>query len=84
MLLVESIVAFVLATILPDIVSVAMHNSILEAALEVAAICPLEAASSAHFIIGPMASILGAVGPEVNAFSLLDAIFEVAVIVAAI
>ena len=84
MLFVESIVAFVLATILPDVVTVAVHNSILEAALEVAAIRPLEAPSSAHFIVGPVASILGAVCPEVDAFSLLDAIFEVAVVVAAI
>ena len=84
MLFVESIVAFVFATILPDVVTVAMHDSILEAALEVAAIRPLEAPSSAHFIVGPVASILGAVCPEVDAFSLLDAIFEVAVVVAAI
>ena len=84
MLLVESIVAFVLATILPDIVAVAVHDSILEAALEVAPIAPLEAAVPAHLIIAPLARVLGSVGPVVDALTLFHTVLKVAVIVAAI
>ena len=84
MLLVKSIVAFVFTAILPDIVSVAVHHAILEATLEVAAIGPLEASSAAHFIIRPVTGILRSVCPEVNAFALLDTVFEVSMVVATV
>ena len=81
MLFVESVMACIHPTILPHIVAKAMHNSILEGALEVSTIGPLEAAIAAHFVIQPQASILGAICPEVDALTLLDAILKVSVIV---
>lgn len=84
MLLVEVIVTFIFASILPHIVPVAVHHSILEASLEVAAVRPLKASIATHFIIGPKACVLGAICPEIDTFSFLDSFLEVAVIVAAI
>ena len=43
--------ALVPAAILPDIASNPMHDSILERSVEVAAICPLEAAIATHFVV---------------------------------
>ena len=83
-LLVKSIVAFVFAAILPDIMPVAVHHAILEATLEVAAIGPLEASCAAHFVIRPVTRILRTVCPEVNAFTLLDTVFEVSMVVATV
>ena len=84
MFLVESIVALILTTILPHIVAISVHDSVLELALEVATIGPLEAALSTHFIIRPHACVLGAVGPEVDTLALLNAVTEVSVVVASI
>ena len=50
-LLVESVGALVLAPILPHIITEAVHHSILELTLEVAAIGPLEASETTHLII---------------------------------
>ena len=84
MFLVETIVAFIFASILPNIMSMAMHDTILEATLEIAAISPLEASCATHFIVCPVSCILRAICPEVNAFTLLDTILEVAMVVAAV
>ena len=84
MFFVEAVVALVLAPILPHIVSIAVHHSILEGTLKVAAIGPLEAALTAHLISEPRARVFTAVGPKVAAFALLHSIVEVSMIVAAI
>mmetsp|Transcript_31300 Transcript_31300/g.38721 ORF Transcript_31300/g.38721 Transcript_31300/m.38721 type:complete len:295 (-) Transcript_31300:319-1203(-) len=84
MLFVKSVIAFVLAAILPDVVAVAVHDATLEATLEVAPVGPLEAASAAHLVVRPMPRILGAVCPKVHTFALLDTVLEVAVVVAAV
>lgn len=84
MLLVVAIVPFIAATVLPDVNAMAMHDTVLEGALEVATIGPLEAAIAAHFVLAPHARVLGAIRPEVAAFSLLDALAEHAMVVAAI
>ena len=84
MLLVKLVVSFVLAAVLPDIVTVAVHHSVLERTLEVASIGPLERTVAAHLVIGPLARVLGTIGPEVDAKTLLHTIFKVTVIVASI
>ena len=84
MFLVKLIFAFVLATILPDVVAEAMHHTILERTLKVATVSPFEASVTTHFILGPLTSVLTAVCPEINTFSFFDSISEIAVIVAAI
>ena len=50
-LFVELVVTFVLPTILPYVGTKSMHNSILEGALEVAAVSPLEASVATHLIV---------------------------------
>ena len=84
MLLVVAIVTFIAATVLPDIDAMAMHDTVLERALEVATVGPLEAAIAAHFVLAPHARVLRAIGPEVAAFALLDSLAEHAMVVAAI
>ena len=84
MFFVKAIVALVLAPILPHIVSIAVHHSILEGTLKVATIGPLEAALTAHLISEPRARVFTAVGPKVAPFTLLHSIVEVSMIVAAI
>lgn len=83
-LLVKLVVALVLATVLPDVVAMPVHHSVLKASLEVAPISPLEGSISTHLVVGPISGVLGAVSPEVDAHSLLDAILEVAVVVATV
>ena len=51
MFFVELIVALVLATVLPYVGTKPMHHSILERALEVAAVSPLEAPMATHLIV---------------------------------
>jgi len=82
--LVEFIFAFILATVLPNVISEAMHHSVLERTLEVATISPFEAAKSAHFILGPLSCVFTAIGPEVNAVFFLDSVSEISVIIATI
>ena len=84
MLLIESIVTFVPAPVLPDIVAIAVHDASLELPLEVATISPLEATVSTHFVVLPRPRILRPVGPEVCALAFFDATEEIAVVVAAI
>lgn len=84
MLLVVAIAAFIATTVLPDINTVAVHHSILERALEVAAISPLKAPIAAHFVLAPHARILRTVCPEVASLAFLDTLPEKSVVVAAI
>lgn len=84
MLLVKSVVTFILATILPDVVSDTVHYSVLEQALEVATISPLETAVATHLVVGPRADVLGPISPKVNSFAFLHSIPEVSMVVAAI
>ena len=84
MFFVEAIVALVLAPILPHIVSIAVHHSILEGTLKVAAIGPLEAALTAHLISEPRARVFTAVGPKVASFAFLDTAEKVSMVVATI
>ena len=51
MLLVVAIVSFIAATVLPHVDAMAVHHSILERALEVAAVSPLEAPVAIHLIV---------------------------------
>ena len=81
MLLVEAVVALVAAAILPDIAAVAVHDAVLEGALEEAAIGPLEAANAAHLVVRPVASVLGPVGPEIHALALLHTVLEIPVVI---
>lgn len=83
-LFVEFVVAFVFAAVLPHIGTIAMHDPILELALEVSSVGPLEAAMAAHFIVRPNARVLAPVGPKVNAFTFLDSFLEEAVVVATV
>ena len=66
MLFVVAIVACIPTTVLPHVVTEAMHDSVLETTFEVAPISPLEASITAHLIIDPVASVLGAISPEVD------------------
>lgn len=50
-LFVESIFTLVFPAVLPYVVTIAVHDSVLEAALEVSAISPLEASVTAHLVI---------------------------------
>ena len=61
-----------------------MHNTILEGALEVSTISPLEATIAAHLVIRPQACILGAVCPKVDALALFHTILKVSVVVTSI
>jgi len=83
-LLVESVVTFVLATILPHVVAETVHYSVLKRTLEVAAVGPLESAETRHFVGLPHARVLAAVRPVVASFALFDTVAETAVIVAAV
>lgn len=84
MLLVHVVVTFIFSAILPNIAAVAVHDTILEGTREVATVSPFEASFSAHLIVLPEACILGAISPEVNAFTFLDSIPEISMIVATI
>ena len=84
MFLVKLVFAFVLSTILPDIVTEAMHHTILERTLEVATISPFKASIATHFILGPLTSVLAAVCPKVNTFSFFDSVPEITMVVASI
>ena len=84
MLLVVAVVAFVSAAVLPHVDAVAMHDAVLEGALEVAAVRPLEAAEPTHLVLAPHACVLRTIRPEVAAFALLDTLSEESVVVAAI
>ena len=84
MLLVKLVFAFVLTAVLPDVVAVAVHYSVLERALKVATVCPLEAPIATHFIVLPGAAVPAAIRPEVNADALFDAVLEETMIVAPI
>ena len=84
MLLVKLVFAFVLTAVLPDIVARAVHDTVLERALKVATVRPLEAPVAAHFVVGPGAAVLAAIGPKVNADAFFDAILEESVVIAAI
>ena len=84
MLFVELIVSFVFTSVLPHVAAKPMHDSVLEGALKVAAISPLEAPVPAHFIVRPDASVLAAIRPKVDTFTFLHAVLEESVIVAAI
>ena len=84
MLLVKLVFAFVLTAILPDIVARAVHDTVLERALKVATVCPLEAPIATHFVVGPGAAVLAAIGPKVNTDAFFDAILEESVVIAAI
>ena len=84
MLLVVVIFTFVLSAILPDVVTEAVHDTLLEGALEITTISPLEAALSTHFIWMPLSGVLTAIGPEVNTISFFYSVQEIAVIVASI
>ena len=84
MLLIELVLAFVLTTILPHIVSVTVHHTVLELSLEVAAVSPLEATKAAHFITTPCSRVLTTIGPVVDTFTFFDPCAERAMIVASI
>lgn len=84
MFFVELIVAFIFAPILPDIAAKSVHDSVLEGALKVSAIGPLETPVATHLVIRPDASVLASIGPKVDAFALFYSVLEKAVIVAAI
>ena len=84
MLLIELIVTFVLSAVLPHIRPEAMHDPVLERALEVPPVGPLEGPISTHFIVGPDTGILAAIRPKVDALTFLHTVLEVAVIVASI
>ena len=84
MLLIELVVAFVATPILPHISAMAMHDSTLELALEVSTIGPLKASSTTHLILGPIASILTSIGPEVDSLALFLAIVKATQVVAAV
>ena len=84
MFFVESIVALVLATILPHIISIPMHHTILEHPFKVPSIRPLEITEATHFVVHPLPRVLAAISPEVNTLTLLDPFLEVSVVVAAI
>ena len=84
MLLVKLVFAFVLTTVLPDVVAIAVHDPVLERALEVATVCPLEAPVATHFVVLPGAAVLATIGPKVNANAFFDAVLEEPVVIAAI
>ena len=84
MLLVEFVRAFVLTAVLPHVVAEAMHHAVLEAALEVAAIGPLESAVATHFVVLPHSTVARSICPEVSAFEVFHSISEMSVVVAAI
>ena len=84
MLFVKLIVAFIFTSILPDIAAESMHDSVLERALKVSTIGPLETPIAAHLVIRPDACVLAAIGPEVYTFTLFDSVLEETVIVASI
>lgn len=84
MLLVESVIALIFAAVLPYILTVAMHNTILEATLKISTISPLETASSTHLIVFPVPSVSRSVCPEVYPLAFFDTVFEKAVVIAAI
>lgn len=74
--------ALVFASVLPDVLSVPMHNSFCELPVKPSSIRPLENASTTHFVLLPLAFVPRSVCPEVYTLALLDAIFEVAIVVA--
>ena len=53
-LLVELVMTLIFATVLPHVVSISVHHTVLEAALEVSAIGPLEASSATHLVVAPL------------------------------
>ena len=84
MFLVESVLAFIAASILPDVQAFSVHDALLEGTLEVAAIGPLETSVATHLVVRPRASVLTAIGPEVTPFAFFDTTAEITMIVAAI
>ena len=82
MLLVEPVLAFVLAAVLPHIVTLSVHHPVLEFTFKVATISPLEAAKSAHLVVSPLARVLRTICPEVAALTLFDSTLEVSVVIA--
>jgi hypothetical protein len=83
-LFVFAVRSFVFATVLPDVLTHAVHHALEELSLEATAVSPLEDSMATHFVLLPFTCVPGAVGPEVDSIALLDAVCEVAVIVAAI
>lgn len=83
-LFVFAVRSFVFSTVLPDVLTHAVHHALEELSLEAAAVSPLEDSMATHFVLLPFTCVPRAVGPEVDSVTLLDAVCEVAVIVAAI
>ena len=83
-LLIVLIVAFEYAAVRPNIFAVAVQHAVLEIALEVAAVVPLEHPHASHLVFMPRASVYATIGPDVAPYPLLDAMNQVAVVVAAI
>ena len=80
--LVESIVAFIFAAILPHVISISVHHAALEHAFKIATIRPLKVSKSTHLIVRPRPRILASICPEVNSLAFFHSVFKVAMVIA--
>ena len=84
MFLIESIITFIFAAILPHVISISVHHTALEHAFKVATIRPLKVSKSTHLIVRPRTRILASVCPEVNSLAFFHTVLKVAMVVTSI
>ena len=84
MLFVKSVISFILAAVLPNVVSISVHYTVLKHAFKISPIRPLKCTKSTHLVIYPLSRIFTSICPEVNTFTLFDSFLEIAMIVATI
>ena len=84
LLLIGLVLTFVLATIWPHVLSVAVHHTVLEMTLKVAFISPLKVTKAAHIIIIPHSRVLTTIAPVEDTFALFFSSLVGAMIVASI
>ena len=82
--LVEPIVAFIFAAILPHVISISVHHAALEHAFKIATIRPLKVSKSTHLIVRPRPRILASICPEVNSLTFFHSVLKVAMVVTSI
>ena len=83
-LLIHTIIAFISSAVLPHVVTVAMHDTVLEHPFEVSSVRPFEISKSTHLIIRPHARIFAAISPEINTMAFFHSFHKVAKIVTSI
>ena len=84
MFFVKPVISFILAAVLPNVVSISVHYTVLKHAFKISPIRPLKCAKSTHLIIYPLSRIFTAISPEINTMAFFHSFHEVAKIVASI